>query len=170
LASNCNLSRFTSSHRLRRDSVRSTEAGLKYFILGALSSGLLLYRRVARLRLSRAPRIFSGIIAATATEGEMSIGLLIGLVFLISGLAFKVSAAPFHMWTPDVYEGAPTAGHGASSPPRPRLRPSHCWRVSCMTPLAGAVGDWQQVVAFAGRLVDVSWAPLPPSGRPTSSA
>ena len=91
---------------LRRDSVRSTEAGLKYFILGALSSGLLLYG--ASLVYGYAgTTLFSGIIE-TATEGEMPVGLLIGLVFVMSGLAFKVSAAPFHMWTPDVYEGAPT--------------------------------------------------------------
>lgn len=91
---------------LRRDSVKSTEAGLKYFVLGALSSGLLLYG--ASLVYGYAgTTLFSGIIA-TASEGEISIGLLLGLVLLISGLGFKVSAVPFHMWTPDVYEGSPT--------------------------------------------------------------
>ncbi|CAN0566505.1 unnamed protein product, partial [Laminaria digitata] len=91
---------------LRRDSAKSTEAGLKYFVLGALSSGLLLYG--ASLTYGYAgTTLFSGIIQ-TATEGEMPVGLLIGLVMLISGLAFKVSAVPFHMWTPDVYEGSPT--------------------------------------------------------------
>lgn len=91
---------------LRRDSVKSTEAGLKYYVLGALSSGLLLYG--ASLTYGFAgTTAFTGIIQ-TAVSGDVSLGLLFGLVFLISGLAFKVSAAPFHMWTPDVYEGSPT--------------------------------------------------------------
>ena len=90
---------------LRRDSAKSTEAGLKYFVLGALSSGLLLYGASLVYGFS-GTTLFSGIILATA-DGY-SVGLLIGVVFLIAGLAFKVSAAPFHMWTPDVYEGSPT--------------------------------------------------------------
>ena len=91
---------------IRRDSERSTEAGLKYFVLGALSSGLLLYG--ASLTYGYAgTTLFSGILS-TIGEGDMPLGLLFGLVFLISGLAFKVSAVPFHMWTPDVYEGSPT--------------------------------------------------------------
>ena len=90
---------------MRRDSVKSTEAGLKYFILGTLSSGLLLYG--ASLAYGYAgTTLFSGIIARLGAE--VPLGLLIGLVFMLSGLAFKVSAAPFHMWTPDVYEGSPT--------------------------------------------------------------
>lgn len=91
---------------IRRDSEKSTEAGLKYFVLGALSSGLLLYG--ASLTYGYAgTTLFSGIIS-TIADGEMPLGLLFGLVFLIAGLAFKVSAVPFHMWTPDVYEGSPT--------------------------------------------------------------
>jgi NADH-quinone oxidoreductase subunit N len=91
---------------LRRDSLKSTEAGLKYFVLGALSSGLLLYG--ASLTYGYAgTTLFSGIIQ-TVHAGQMPLGLLIGLVFLISGMAFKISAVPFHMWTPDVYEGSPT--------------------------------------------------------------
>ena len=91
---------------LRRDSVKSTEAGLKYFVLGALSSGLLLYG--ASLTYGFAgTTLFSGIIT-TVHAGQMPLGLLFGLVFLLSGLAFKISAVPFHMWTPDVYEGSPT--------------------------------------------------------------
>lgn len=90
---------------MRRDSVKSTEAGLKYFVLGALSSGLLLYG--ASLAYGYAgTTLFSGIIARLGED--VPVGLLIGLVFMLSGLAFKVSAAPFHMWTPDVYEGSPT--------------------------------------------------------------
>ncbi|MEY4983713.1 MAG: hypothetical protein RIR62_1979 [Pseudomonadota bacterium] len=90
---------------LRRDSVKSTEAGLKYFVLGALSSGLLLYG--ASLVYGFAgTTLFSGIFASV--QDEVPLGLLFGLVFMLAGLAFKVSAAPFHMWTPDVYEGSPT--------------------------------------------------------------
>lgn len=91
---------------LRRDSLKSTEAGLKYFVLGALSSGLLLYGASLCYGYS-GTTVFAGIVAATA-ESDISVGLLLGLVMISSGLAFKVSAVPFHMWTPDVYEGAPT--------------------------------------------------------------
>ena len=90
---------------IQRDSAKSTEAGLKYFVLGALSSGLLLYG--ASLVYGYAgTTLFSGIM--TVVQGHMPVGLLFGLVFMLAGLAFKISAAPFHMWTPDVYEGAPT--------------------------------------------------------------
>ena len=91
---------------LRRDSAKSTEAGLKYFVLGALSSGILLYG--ASLTYGFAGTTgFAGIISVVK-EGDLPLGLLFGLVFLLTGLAFKVSAVPFHMWTPDVYEGSPT--------------------------------------------------------------
>ena len=90
---------------LRRDSGKSTEAGLKYFILGALSSGLLLYGASLVYGFAGTTS-FAGII--TTLQGDVPVGLLIGLVFLLAGLAFKISAAPFHMWTPDVYEGSPT--------------------------------------------------------------
>ena len=88
-----------------RDSLRASEAGLKYFVLGALSSGLLLYGASLVYGFAGATG-FTEI--AIAASGETNIGLTVGLVFVISGLAFKISAAPFHMWTPDVYEGAPT--------------------------------------------------------------
>ncbi|MEP9366922.1 NADH-quinone oxidoreductase subunit NuoN [Xanthobacter sp. VNH20] len=87
-----------------RDSVRSTEAGLKYFVLGALSSGMLLYG--SSLIYGFTDSVNFGAIAAAATTP--TIGLVFGIVFLFAGLCFKVSAVPFHMWTPDVYEGAPT--------------------------------------------------------------
>jgi len=89
----------------RRDHAKSSEAGLKYFVLGALSSGLLLYG--ASLVYGFAGSMNFQDIARSATA-NLNVGLIFGLVFLICGLAFKVSAAPFHMWTPDVYEGAPT--------------------------------------------------------------
>ena len=89
----------------QRDDARASEAGLKYFVLGALSSGLLLYGASLIYGFAGSTR-FADI--AGAVHGPASLGVLFGLVFLICGLAFKVSAAPFHMWTPDVYEGAPT--------------------------------------------------------------
>jgi NADH-quinone oxidoreductase subunit N len=88
----------------QRDQVRASEAGLKYFVLGALSSGMLLYG--ASLIYGFTGTVSFAGIAAEAREG--GIGLVFGLVFLFAGLCFKVSAVPFHMWTPDVYEGAPT--------------------------------------------------------------
>ena len=90
----------------QRDDAKASEAGLKYFVLGALSSGLLLYG--ASLIYGFAGSTHFDVIGAAATHGGISAGVIFGLVFLICGLAFKVSAAPFHMWTPDVYEGAPT--------------------------------------------------------------
>lgn len=128
---------------IRRDSVKSTEAGLKYFVLGALSSGILLYG--ASLTYGYAgTTLFSGILS-TLEEGA-PLGLLFGLVFMLAGLAFKVSAAPFHMWTPDVYEGAPTpvTAFFATAP-----------KVAAMALLArltwdafGTIpGDWAQVLA-----------------------
>lgn len=128
---------------LRRDSAKSTEAGLKYFVLGALSSGLLLYG--ASLTYGYAgTTLFSGII--DAADGQAPIGLLLGLVFVLAGLAFKISAVPFHMWTPDVYEGAPTpiTAFFATAP-----------KVAAMALVARVVhdafgevvGDWQQVLA-----------------------
>jgi NADH-quinone oxidoreductase subunit N len=90
---------------LRRDSAKSSEAGLKYFVLGALSSGLLLYGASLVYGYAGTTQ-FAGILS-TVQEG-VPLGLLFGLVFMLAGLAFKVSAAPFHMWTPDVYEGSPT--------------------------------------------------------------
>src|SRR6202051_233231 len=91
-----------------RDSLRSTEAGLKYFVLGALSSGMLLYG--ASLVYGFTGTVtFTGIAHAAGQEtGAAATGLIFGIVFLFAGFCFKVSAVPFHMWTPDVYEGAPT--------------------------------------------------------------
>ncbi|MEO8560148.1 MAG: NADH-quinone oxidoreductase subunit NuoN [Rhodospirillales bacterium] len=89
-----------------RDSLRSTEAGVKYFVLGALSSGMLLYG--ASLIYGFAGSTNFASLAQIFADGRGSSGAVVGLVFLIAGLAFKVAAAPFHMWTPDVYEGAPT--------------------------------------------------------------
>ena len=91
----------------RRDNVKSTEAGLKYFVLGSLSSGLILFG-ISLIYGSTGSIYFKEIEVAIQSE-EFLLGIITGLVFLISGLAFKASAVPFHMWTPDVYEGAPTS-------------------------------------------------------------
>jgi NADH-quinone oxidoreductase subunit N len=130
---------------LRRDSIKSTEAGLKYFVLGALSSGILLYG--ASLIYGYAgTTLFSGIIQ-TAVHGEVSLGLLFGLVFLISGMAFKVSAVPFHMWTPDVYEGSPTPVT-AFFATAPKVAAMGLFARVLHDAFGAAVADWSQVIAL----------------------
>ncbi len=130
---------------LRRDSVKSTEAGLKYFVLGALSSGLLLYG--ASLVYGYAgTTLFSGIIQ-TAEEGHVSIGLLLGLVLMISGMAFKVSAVPFHMWTPDVYQGSPTPVT-AFFATAPKVAAMGLFARVMFDAFGNATADWGQVIAL----------------------
>ncbi|SLN41453.1 NADH-quinone oxidoreductase subunit NuoN [Roseisalinus antarcticus] len=129
---------------LRRDSIKSTEAGLKYFVLGALSSGLLLYG--ASLTYGFAgTTLFSGII--DAASDDVPLGLLFGLVFMSAGFAFKVSAAPFHMWTPDVYEGSPTP-ITAFFATAPKMAAMGLFARVMHDAFGGVVGDWQQIVAF----------------------
>ena len=128
----------------RRNSAKSTEAGLKYFVLGALSSGLLLYG--ASLVYGFAGTVeFAGIMQATQ-GGDLSMGLLLGLVFVISGMAFKVSAAPFHMWAPDVYEGAPTPVT-AFFATAPKMAAMGLFARVVHDAFGGVIGEWQQVVA-----------------------
>ncbi|MFS4438829.1 NADH-quinone oxidoreductase subunit NuoN [Paracoccaceae bacterium GXU_MW_L88] len=129
----------------RRDSVRSTEAGLKYFVLGALSSGMLLYG--ASLIYGTAGTTQFSDIARIAADGDISIGLLTGLVFLLIGMAFKVSAVPFHMWTPDVYEGAPTPVTALFAT-APKVAAAGLMGRVLFDAFDGATGDWQQVLAF----------------------
>src|SRR6478735_3630536 len=102
------LSAYVLAAFLRTDS-RSAEAGLKYFVLGALASGILLFG-VSLVYGFTGTTGFEGIRAALAPDlgGHMAMGALFGITFMLAGLAFKISAVPFHMWTPDVYEGAPT--------------------------------------------------------------
>ena len=126
-----------------RDNAKSTEAGLKYFVLGALSSGMLLYG--ASLVYGFTGTVSFAGIAAAAKSGN--VGLVFGLVFLLAGLCFKISAVPFHMWTPDVYEGAPTpvTAFFASAPKVAAL--AVFTRVT-LTAFPGIVSQWQQVVVF----------------------
>lgn len=129
---------------INRDSLRSTEAGLKYFVLGALSSGMLLYG-ASMVYGFTGHTGFDGIAAAMA--GERSLGLVFGIVFVLAGIAFKISAVPFHMWTPDVYEGAPTpvTAFFAAAP-----------KIAAMAMLIRVVqgafepaaADWRQIITF----------------------
>ena len=130
----------------RRTDERSAEAGLKYFVLGALASGILLYG-ISLLYGFTGTTNFTGLASAFA-RGAPSLGLLFGLVFLLAGLAFKISAVPFHMWTPDVYEGAPTpvTAFFASAPKVAAVLLST--RV-CLVALAPATEAWRQIVIFA---------------------
>jgi len=133
---------------LRRDSAKSTEAGLKYFVLGALSSGLLLYG--ASLTYGYAgTTLFSGIVVAA--DGQAPVGLLIGLVLVLAGLAFKVSAVPFHMWTPDVYQGAPTP-ITAFFATAPKMAAMALFARVVHDAFGNVVGDWQQVLAVLALL------------------
>jgi NADH-quinone oxidoreductase subunit N len=126
-----------------RDSVRSTEAGLKYFVLGALSSGMLLYG--CSLIYGFAGTVsFAGIAKATAAGG---LGLTFGLVFLFAGLCFKVSAVPFHMWTPDVYEGAPTPVT-AFFAAAPKVAAIALFVRAAVTAFPGIIVQWQQILVF----------------------
>ncbi|MCP1167494.1 NADH-quinone oxidoreductase subunit NuoN [Limimaricola litoreus] len=137
---------------LRRDSEKSTEAGLKYFVLGALSSGLMLYGASLVYGFAGTTQ-FEGIFLATAVD--VPLGLLFGLVFLLVGFAFKVSAAPFHMWTPDVYEGAPTPVT-AFMATAPKMAAIALFARVVFDGFGGVVGDWQQIVAFLS-VVSVFW-------------
>lgn len=134
-----------------RDNVKSSEAGLKYFVLGALSSGMLLYG----ISLLYG---FSGQIGfkeiARVLEGDVpGIGVIFGIVFVLAGLAFKISAVPFHMWTPDVYEGAPTpiTAFFASAPKVAAMALIIRLNVQVFFPMYGqdgAMPAWQQILVF----------------------
>ena len=126
-----------------RDSVRSTEAGLKYFVLGALSSGMLLYG-CSLIYGFTGTVVFADIAEASKHGG---IGLVFGLVFLFAGLCFKVSAVPFHMWTPDVYEGAPTPVT-AFFAAAPKIAGMALFLRVAVGALPGIVPQWQQIIVF----------------------
>ncbi|MFT6531805.1 MAG: NADH-quinone oxidoreductase subunit N [Limimaricola cinnabarinus] len=145
---------------LRRDSEKSTEAGLKYFVLGALSSGLMLYGASLVYGFAGTTQ-FEGIFLATAID--VPLGLIFGLVFLMVGFAFKVSAAPFHMWTPDVYEGAPTPVT-AFMATAPKMAAIALFARVVFDGFGGIVGDWQQIIAFLS-VVSVFWGGIAAIGQ-----
>ncbi len=128
---------------IHRDSVRSTEAGLKYFVLGALSSGMLLYG-CSLIYGSTGTVAFSGI-AQAAPQGGL--GLIFGLVFLFAGLCFKISAVPFHMWTPDVYEGAPTPVT-AFFAAAPKVAAMALFVRVAVGAFPAIAAQWQQIIVF----------------------
>src|SRR5438874_2496645 len=126
-----------------RDSVRSTEAGLKYFVLGALSSGMLLYGASLIYGFTGTVN-FAGIAHAA---GQGGIGLIFGIVFLFAGFCFKISAVPFHMWTPDVYEGAPTPVT-AFFAAAPKVAGIAMFVRAAVMAFPGLTSQWQQIVVF----------------------
>jgi NADH-quinone oxidoreductase subunit N len=130
---------------INRDNAKSSEAGLKYFVLGALSSGMLLYGASLVYGFT-GTTTFVGIAEALKANGS-SLGIIFGLVFILAGLAFKVSAVPFHMWTPDVYEGAPTpvTAFFASAP---KVAAMALLVRAMVGPFNHLVQDWQQIIVL----------------------
>ncbi|HRE20163.1 MAG TPA: NADH-quinone oxidoreductase subunit NuoN [Rhabdaerophilum sp.] len=130
---------------IHRDDAKSSEAGLKYFVLGALSSGMLLYGM--SLVYGFTGSVTFPTIAKAVTGGHGS-GVMIGLVFIVAGLAFKMSVVPFHMWTPDVYEGSPTpvAAFFATAPKMAAVAMTTRVLIDAFLPI---MKDWQPIIAFA---------------------
>jgi NADH-quinone oxidoreductase subunit N len=130
---------------MKREDKKATEAGIKYFVLGALSSGMLLYGASLVYGFTGTTQIDQ--IVAAITLDSRSIGLIFGMVFLLAGIAFKISAVPFHMWTPDVYEGAPTpvTAFFAAAPKVAAM--ALFIRVTTVS-FAPITHDWQQIVIF----------------------
>ena len=130
---------------LNRESAKASEAGLKYFVLGALSSGMLLYG-ITLVYGYTGQTTFAGI-AEAISAADRSLGLIFGLVFILAGIAFKISAVPFHMWTPDVYEGAPTpiTAFFAAAPKVAAMALMVRVTMQAFEPVAH---DWQQIISF----------------------
>jgi NADH-quinone oxidoreductase subunit N len=127
-----------------RDHLRSTEAGLKYFVLGALSSGMMLYG-ISLVYGFTGTTQFAAV--AQVTHAGAGLGVIFGIVFLIAGLAFKVSAVPFHMWTPDVYEGAPTpiTAYFATAA---KVAALCLFLRAILTPFPDLLHQWRQIIVF----------------------
>src|SRR5947209_6712362 len=132
---------------INRDSVRSTEAGLKYFVLGALSSGMLLYGASLVYGFTGTVSFVGIAKAAGQGTGTANVGLVFGLVFLFAGFCFKVSAVPFHMWTPDVYEGAPTPVT-AFFAAAPKVAGIAMFVRTTIVSFPEIAAQWQQIVVF----------------------
>ena len=131
----------------RRDSAKSSEAGLKYFVLGALSSGMLLYGASMIYGFSGTTRFDALSNLFTGPSPDPGVGVVVGLVFLLAGLAFKVSAVPFHMWTPDVYEGAPTPVT-AFFAVAPKIAAIALLVRTMIGPFGELFDQWQQIIIF----------------------
>jgi NADH-quinone oxidoreductase subunit N len=129
-----------------RDELRSAEAGLKYFVLGALASGLLLYG-ISLVYGFSGSMAFDRLAQALADPTHASPGLIVGIVFVVAGLAFKVSAVPFHMWTPDVYEGAPTPVTSFMGT-APKVAAMALLVRVMATPFGHLLGSWQQLIVL----------------------
>ncbi|MEM9440848.1 MAG: NADH-quinone oxidoreductase subunit NuoN [Pseudomonadota bacterium] len=133
-----------------RDRLRASEAGLKYFVLGALASGILLYG-CSMVYGFTGTLSFPGLAEALSPEkigeGTISVGVVIGLVFVAAGLAFKLAAVPFHMWTPDVYEGAPTPVT-AFLAAAPKVAAMALTIRVFYQPFGEWASQWQQIVVF----------------------
>lgn len=128
-----------------RDDAKSSEAGLKYFVLGALSSGLLLYGCSLVYGFTGSVRFED--IAASQAVAESHVGVVFGMVFILCGLAFKISAAPFHMWTPDVYEGSPTPST-AFFATAPKVAAAILFARVCFDAFGPLLEDWRQIVSI----------------------
>jgi len=131
----------------QRDSLRSTEAGLKYFVLGALASGMLLYGCSLVYGFTGTTRFDVLADHFAGAQGEASIGVIVGIVFIAAGLAFKISAVPFHMWTPDVYEGAPTPVTAFFSV-APKIAAIALLLRVTLHPFGDLAAQWQQIIIF----------------------
>ena len=131
----------------KREDVRSSEAGLKYFVLGALSSGMLLYGASMLYGVTGSTSYATIASAASMPEMASNIGLTFGLVFVLVGLAFKVAAVPFHMWTPDVYQGAPTPVT-AFFAGAPKIAAMALLLRFTQAALPGIASQWQQIIIF----------------------
>ena len=143
-----------------RDTQRSAEAGLKYFVLGALASGLLLYG-ISLVYGFTGTMEFARL--NSALTGTPSVGLVVGIVFVVAGLAFKLSAAPFHMWTPDVYEGAPTSVTAFMST-APKVAAIALLLRTLITPFGHLVASWQQLIILVS-IVSMIWGALAAIGQ-----
>ena len=129
----------------QRDGTRSAEAGLKYFVLGALASGMLLYGMSLVYGFAGTTGFVA--LADLFTNGQAPVGVIVGIVFILAGLAFKVSAVPFHMWTPDVYEGAPTPVTALFAV-APKIAAMGLLIRLMVGPFGDLGGKWQQIVIF----------------------
>ena len=131
---------------IKRDSLQSAESGIKFFVLGALSSGILLYGSSLIYGFTGSTN-FNDIFTSISSLENLNLGIIFGLVFILVGLAFKVSAVPFHMWTPDVYEGAPTSVT-AFFAIVPKVAAVALIYRFCLEPFANFYKEWSQIIIF----------------------